>query len=108
MTHSLEINRRSLITGLISLVAAPAIVRVASIMPVKSYIQSGFTASGGAVGYSLTTESHAAFYARLKQVQDGLTASGIWDKLDSLYLFGEAPTEGLARTNWKRVLDDQD
>lgn len=32
------INRRSLITGLISLVAAPAIVRVANIMPVKQML----------------------------------------------------------------------
>lgn len=31
------LNRRSLITGLISLVAAPAIVRAANIMPVKKY-----------------------------------------------------------------------
>ena len=31
-----NLSRRSLITGLISLVAAPAIVRVANIMPVKS------------------------------------------------------------------------
>jgi hypothetical protein len=30
------LNRRSLITGLISLVAAPAIVRVTSIMPIKA------------------------------------------------------------------------
>ena len=29
------LNRRSLITGLISFVAAPAIVRVANIMPIK-------------------------------------------------------------------------
>ncbi len=29
------INRRSLITGLVSLVAAPAIVRAGSLMPVK-------------------------------------------------------------------------
>jgi hypothetical protein len=33
------INRRSLITGLISFVAAPAIVRVESLMPVKVYRQ---------------------------------------------------------------------
>jgi hypothetical protein len=32
------LNRRSLITGLISLVAAPAIVRPTSIMPIKSLI----------------------------------------------------------------------
>ena len=31
-----ELNRRSLITGLISLVAAPAIVRAGSLMPVKA------------------------------------------------------------------------
>lgn len=30
-----DLNRRSLITGLISLVAAPAIVRAGSLMPVK-------------------------------------------------------------------------
>jgi hypothetical protein len=33
----MSINRRSLITGLISLVAAPAIVRAANIMPVRSF-----------------------------------------------------------------------
>lgn len=33
-----QLNRRSLITGLVSLVAAPAIVRVSSIMPVKSIL----------------------------------------------------------------------
>lgn len=31
----MSLNRRSLITGLISLVAAPAIVRAGSLMPVK-------------------------------------------------------------------------
>lgn len=31
------INRRGLITGLISLVAAPAIVRASSLMPIKAY-----------------------------------------------------------------------
>jgi hypothetical protein len=31
-------NRRGFITGLISLVAAPAIVRAGSLMPVKSYL----------------------------------------------------------------------
>jgi hypothetical protein len=32
-------NRRSLITGLVSLVAAPAIVRATSLMPVKTMIE---------------------------------------------------------------------
>jgi hypothetical protein len=35
----LTLSRRSLITGLASLVAAPAIVRVGSIMPVKAWIE---------------------------------------------------------------------
>lgn len=30
-------TRRTLITGLVSLVAAPAIVRISSLMPVKAY-----------------------------------------------------------------------
>ncbi len=33
----MELNRRSLITGLACLIAAPAIVRVTSIMPVRAY-----------------------------------------------------------------------
>lgn len=36
----IEIPRRSFITGLIALVAAPAIVRAGSIMPVRSYIEA--------------------------------------------------------------------
>lgn len=35
----IELARRSFITGLIALVAAPAIVRAGSIMPVRSYIE---------------------------------------------------------------------
>jgi hypothetical protein len=38
----LELPRRSFITGLISLVAAPAIVRVANIMPVRSFTLPDF------------------------------------------------------------------
>ena len=34
-----QLSRRSLITGLISLVAAPAIVRAGSLMPVKQMIE---------------------------------------------------------------------
>jgi hypothetical protein len=33
----MQLSRRSLITGLVSFVAAPAIVRVSSIMPVKAW-----------------------------------------------------------------------
>lgn len=42
------LNRRSLITGLISLVAAPAIVRAGSLMPVKALplVEESFEFSG--------------------------------------------------------------
>lgn len=36
-------NRRELITGLISLVAAPAIVRAGSLMPVKMMLPEGMS-----------------------------------------------------------------
>lgn len=36
---TIEVARRSFITGLISLVAAPAIVRAGSLMPVKSIVE---------------------------------------------------------------------
>jgi hypothetical protein len=42
---ALDISRRGLITGLVALVAAPAIVRVSSIMPVKAMIEPAFDAS---------------------------------------------------------------
>jgi hypothetical protein len=42
---SLNITRRGLITGLTSLLAAPAIVRVTSIMPVKALPVAAMTAS---------------------------------------------------------------
>lgn len=35
-------SRRSFITGLVSLVAAPAIVKVNSLMPVKSYMEEAY------------------------------------------------------------------
>ena len=38
----MEPNRRGFITGLISLVAAPAIVRVSSLMPVRQMIEPEF------------------------------------------------------------------
>jgi hypothetical protein len=59
-------NRRGFITGLISLVAAPAIVRAGSLMPVKSFeIYDGVAlncmphpeAFGNMVGVDLTEKS---------------------------------------------------
>jgi hypothetical protein len=82
------LERRKFITGLISLVAAPAIVRVASIMPIKA-MPVGF------IGGSLNAEEAAAYYARLKTY---FKETGVWDKLDALYIYG-APTEEFALTN---------
>ena len=50
------ISRRSLITGLISLVAAPAIVRAGSLMPVKQMVTTrvGYTSLDPAAIYQIT------------------------------------------------------
>jgi hypothetical protein len=43
----IELPRRKFLTGLSALIAAPAIVRAASIMPVRSFVEdSGFELSG--------------------------------------------------------------
>lgn len=42
----LETNRRSLITGLISLMAAPAIIKVSNLMPVKVMLTKETFANG--------------------------------------------------------------
>jgi hypothetical protein len=51
------IHRRGLITGFISLIAAPAIVRASSLMPVKALIipegPVGPLGPGGPVGYRI-------------------------------------------------------
>jgi hypothetical protein len=57
-------NRRHLITGLISLVAAPAIVRISSIMPVKAVIVQP------QIYGAFNAEDAAKFYARLKLYMD--------------------------------------
>jgi hypothetical protein len=38
----MQLSRRSLITGLASFIAAPAIVRVSSLMPVKAWVEPTF------------------------------------------------------------------
>lgn len=61
----LEIPRRQLITGLISFVAAPAIVRISSIMPVKSMddaVRLVFVCN--ICGWSYKTEQSAAKVCR--------------------------------------------
>ena len=65
------LNRRTLITGLISLVAAPAIVRASSLMPVKTIIipPSHLTYDEWA-RRSFNAEDAARFYARLKLYMD--------------------------------------
>ena len=54
-------NRRSLITGLISLVAAPAIVRAGSLMPVKNMIVPVFDADEITFSSQPTAEWSAGF-----------------------------------------------
>jgi hypothetical protein len=63
-----DLSRRSLITGLISLVAAPAIVRVSSLMPVQAIDEIllhgvPITFDGGYAGLSDVTRK--AFVPRL-------------------------------------------
>jgi hypothetical protein len=60
------INRRSLITGLISLVAAPAIVRAGSLMPVRQMLEPEWMAIdyGGFV-INLPAEYHALLKGRI-------------------------------------------
>ena len=67
----MTLSRRSLITGLISLVAAPAIVRVSSLMPVKAMEpEAAFEWSpfytAYPVGNGITRESLAQLLAILK------------------------------------------
>ncbi len=81
-------NRRQLITGLVTLVAAPAIVRVANIMPIRVMPPVGY------IGGSLHAEDCARFYARLKLY---FAETDPWDRLNTLYLFG-SPSP---LTNWR-------
>lgn len=65
------LNRRSFLTGLTSLIAAPAIVRVASIMPVKAMPSAEEAYAALAKGMSnnlygnLIDSTRAAFVPRL-------------------------------------------
>ena len=75
-------SRRGFLTGLVALVAAPAIIKVADIMPINS---------------KLTTMNYAASFEALVE---GLQAEGVWSKLDALYVFEEEygnGTENLVR-----------
>lgn len=77
----MNMNRRSLITGLISLAAAPAIVRAESLMPVRAVKWSGedvtFTARGG-----LITPRGGTFSVWLR-VSDGYMEDG-WVEIDRI------------------------
>lgn len=63
-------NRRALITGLISLVASPAIVRVANIMPVKQML---FTTDDVLWTATKPETWHASFWIRGLEYQLGDT-----------------------------------
>jgi hypothetical protein len=77
-----RITRRSFLIGLGGLIAAPAIVRFESLMPVKSLILTD--ASGTPID---------TLIANLK-------AQGVWEKLDALYVFAAEDAE-TAKINWK-------
>lgn len=54
-----EISRRSILTGLIAFVAAPAIVRAGSLMPVKQMIEPG---RSGVFWIMDQSQSHRIFF----------------------------------------------
>lgn len=63
----IKTSRRSLLTGLISLVAAPAIVRATSLMPVKALpVEPVFEFSGYAGGFTISPALDPAMAALLK------------------------------------------
>ena len=92
-----ELNRRSLITGLISLVAAPAIVRVSSLMSVKvmgpigeSYIDRMAAVYGiarkPAAHWEFSPETDAALRERFKNMI--LCTADLGHRFDPLAAFG--------------------
>jgi len=83
----IQTSRRSLITGLVSFLAAPAVVRAASLMPVKALDEITFqgvplTFDGG---YPVLTDVvRRAFVPRLfVQVQFGTPLRNFLDDLES-------------------------
>jgi hypothetical protein len=78
-------TRRAFLTGLISFVAAPAIVRASSLMPVKIIepeiiqINYGITRTGG--GVCLTTIKDLLLPGLRKIVLDDEKYSAMWEKV---------------------------
>jgi hypothetical protein len=89
------ITRRSILRGLI---AAPSVVAFSSLMPIRGIIMS----IDGALGGSMTPEEVARFYARMQAYEQalrenelitGLQNDGVWDKLESLWVFNQYPID---------------
>lgn len=83
------INRRLVLRGLI---AAPAVVAIGSLMPIRGIIMPV-----GHYGGMIRSAEQMAIY---KRIREGYIAGGIWDKIDALWLFGGAQTEEEARTDF--------
>ena len=82
------INRRLVLRGL---VAAPAVVAVASLMPVRGIIMPASWHSG-----AISSAEQMRLYQGL---YDHLGVDGVWDKPDRIWLFGWALTEEEALTD---------
>jgi hypothetical protein len=72
----IQTSRRSLITGLVSFLAAPAVVRAASLMPVKALpvesnmVQSGWIGYGGGFTVeSIDPKMAALLQARIEDAE---------------------------------------
>lgn len=65
----IELPRRRFITGIAAVICAPAIVRAASLMPVKAYRKPFTAADFRRILHEVFAEKQAAF---VKDVEDGL------------------------------------
>ncbi len=63
------LSRRSLITGLVSLVAAPAIVRAGSLMPVKALDDAAFEFSPYYTAFPINPSRYTDLAAIMREVR---------------------------------------
>ena len=87
------INRRSLITGLISLVAAPAIVRATSIMQVRQMIEPIF--DGEDITFEAVSGPLNSIYIGSARMFIG--HEGNWLDIGTLRSLTFTPSEGVLR-----------
>lgn len=102
----IQTNRRSLITGLIALVAAPAIVRVASIMPVRSMLpQAEPVLYGVVMVISKTVVGHGGLlrveteWQKIDSVRRVIAKWSTWQDYETSYEVGDIIVVG---AGWKQ------